>query len=123
MTFQKIKQGKIGEVAAAAFLQRQGYQILERNFRNALGEIDIIALDGDTICFVEVKTRRSDAFGSPLESVTPAKRKKLVRVAQSYLKLNKNSEAKARFDVIAVFCEGARCRQVEVVKNAFEENG
>ena len=122
MITQKIKRGQVGEEAAVAFLKRNGYAILELNYRNQLGEIDIIARDGDTICFVEVKARRSVTFGSPFESVTLSKQRKLALVAISYLKAKRNVEVKARFDVIAVFLERERCRQVEIIKNAFEVN-
>ena len=69
MTIQKIKLGQIGEEAAVIYLKRQGYRIVEQNFRNQLGEIDIIAYEGDTLCFIEVKTRNSDIFGSPFELI------------------------------------------------------
>jgi len=92
VTIQKIQLGQIGEEAAVTFLKQQGYQIVEQNFRNQLGEIDIVAYEGDTICFVEVKTRRSDIFGSPFESVTPAKQRKIAQVALSYLKFKGKSD-------------------------------
>jgi len=122
MTLHKIHLGQIGEEAAISFLEKQGYKIVEQNFRNQLGEIDIIANDGDTICFIEVKTRNSDIFGSPFESVTVAKQRKIARVALSYLKVTGKHDEKARFDVIAVFVEGERCQNVEIIKNAFESH-
>ena len=122
MTTQKIKLGQIGEEAAVAFLKRQGYHILERNFRNKLGEIDIIAKDDDMICFVEVKTRKSEAFGSPFESVTATKQRKIIHVALSYLKAKGREESKARFDVVAVFLEEGSPERIEIIKNAFDAN-
>ena len=97
MTIQKGTLGQTGEEAAAAFLTQQGYRIIEQNFSNQLGEIDIIAYDGDTLCFVEVKTRNSDLFGSAFEAVTPAKQKKIGRVALSYLTYKGLSNAKADY--------------------------
>lgn len=122
MTTQKIKLGQIGEEAAADFLKHRGYHILERNFRNSLGEIDIVAQDGDTVCFIEVKTRKTDLFGSPFESVTLAKQRKLIQVALSYLKFKQISEAKARFDVVAVLLNDECCPKVDIIQNAFEVN-
>ncbi|MCK5013529.1 MAG: YraN family protein [Candidatus Omnitrophica bacterium] len=122
MTIQKIQLGQIGEDAAIAFLERQGYHVLERNFRNKLGEIDIVAKDGDTICFIEVKTRKTDAFGSPFESVTKAKQRKIIFVALSYLKSQGREEANVRFDVVSVILGDEEDPQVEIIKNAFEAN-
>ena len=120
MTIQKIQLGQIGEKAAVDFLTRKGYKIVEQNFRNKIGEIDIIAYDNDMMCFIEVKTRNSDIFGSPLESVTLSKQRKIARVALSYLKFKGHSEVRARFDVVAVYLDGEQCRSVDVIKNAFE---
>lgn len=120
MTIQKVQLGQIGEEAAVTFLKRQGYKIIEQNFRNQLGEIDIIAADGDVLCFIEVKTRNSDLFGSPFESVTVAKQRKITRVALSYLKYKGKSNAKARFDVIAILVNGEECQSIEIIKNAFD---
>jgi putative endonuclease len=120
MSFQRIQSGQLGEDAAARFLCKNGYKILERNFKNTLGEIDIIAQDSGVLCFIEVKTRTSDLFGSPFESVTPAKQRKLTRVAQSYLKLRRIPDKKMRFDVIAVMKRGGHYDQVDIIKDAFE---
>ena len=120
MSPEKRKSGKIGEEAAAAFLRRKGYQIIERNYRNKLGEIDIIARDGGVLAFIEVRTKSSEAFGSPFESITKQKQKKLGQVSQSYLKMKQMTEADARFDVVAVFLAEHRCQRIELIKNAFE---
>jgi putative endonuclease len=122
MTTQRIQLGQMGEDAAVAFLKQQGYHILERNFRNALGEIDIIAKDRDTVCFIEVKTRKTDAFGSPFESVTKAKQRKIIFVALSYIKSRGREEANVRFDVVSVILGDEEGPQVEIIKNAFEAN-
>ena len=122
MTTQKIQLGQIGEKTAVAFLERHGFHVLQRNFRNKLGEIDIVAKDGDTICFIEVKTRKTDAFGSPLESVTTAKQRKIIHVALSYLKVQGRDETNVRFDVVSVILGDEEGPQVEIIKNAFEAN-
>ena len=77
--------GSRGELLAAGYLRRQGYTILRTNWRCRRGEIDIIARDGATLVFVEVRTRRSTNLGSPEESVTPAKQRRLAELAQTYL--------------------------------------
>jgi len=120
MTRQRIQLGQIGEEAAAAFLQRRGYHILERNFRNQWGEVDIIAKDKDTICFIEVKTRRTENFGAPFESVTRAKQRKLTHVALGYLKARESNEGNARFDVVSVLLKEDEDPRIEIIKNAFD---
>ncbi len=113
--------GAAGEAVAAAELQRRGYRILERNVRTALGELDLIARQGETLCFVEVKTRRSTAFGYPQEAVTAKKQWHLVRMAQWYLKARRLSGRPARFDVVAVLMgRDDRPTSVEVIPHAFE---
>ncbi|MAK35070.1 MAG: YraN family protein [Flavobacteriaceae bacterium] len=110
--------GKLGEVLAATFLQREGYAILERNWRFQKAEIDIIAQkDVDTIVFVEVKTRNSAFFGDPQSFVTPSKVKLLVKAANEYL-ISNQLEAEARFDIIAVL-KNSKEERMEHFKNAF----
>ncbi|MCK4881833.1 MAG: YraN family protein [Candidatus Omnitrophica bacterium] len=122
MTTQRTQLGQAGEDAAVAFLEHEGYQILRRNFRNKFGEIDIIAKDRDTVCFVEVKTRTSEAYGSPFESVTKAKQRKIIYVALSYLSAQRREETNVRFDVVSVILGDEEGPQVEIIKNAFEAN-
>jgi putative endonuclease len=112
-------KGKKGEEAAARFLVQNRYRIIARNYRTSCGEVDIIARDGDTICFVEVKGRSSDRFGLPQEALSVAKQKKIVRVALFFLKEKKLLEAPARFDVVTVLFDEEPWR-VELIKNAFE---
>ncbi len=116
------KLGPQGEEVAAGYLQRQGYQLLERNFRAKPGEIDIIARDGDTLCFVEVKTRASKDYGSGLESITTLKKRKLCQTALLYLTQNHLTDAKARFDVVSIQLEDGGRHEVELIRNAFEVN-
>jgi len=93
---------QVGENAAARYLQAHGYAILERNYRTDLGEIDIVARHGRDLVFVEVKSRTpSDSF-SPAESVTRAKREKLVKLAQFYLAVSARKNERCRFDVVEV---------------------
>lgn len=111
--------GADGERAAEKFLRRQRYTIVERNYRCASGEVDLIALDSSTIVFVEVKTRTQPGFGSPLEAVDARKQRQIQRAAQHYLTKNRLHDRNARFDVVGVWWEGGEPR-CELVKNAFE---
>ena len=119
MSKEHLYLGESGEEAACALLKKNGYKILVRNYKNKLGEIDIIAYDGDTICFIEVKSRRTDKFGLPQEAIFAPKQRKISRVALSYLKENNLFEKKARFDVISVIYSGDMPR-LDLIKNAFE---
>lgn len=111
--------GEAGEAIAARYLQKKGYRILERNYRNNLGEIDIIAKDRGVLVFVEVKSRTSGHWGHPKSSVTPAKQRKISMVALAYLKSTGQTRARARFDVVTVRAAAAN-PQVDVITNAFE---
>jgi putative endonuclease len=114
--------GKNNESLAVIYLKRQGYHILEQNYRTRLGEIDIIAMDNETIAFVEVKSRSSAAFGSPKYAVTHQKQRKISLVALQYLKSTRQSHVRARFDVVAIFLDSGR-NTIELIKNAFELSG
>jgi len=109
--------GKKGEEIALNFLKRKGYKILERNFKNKLGEIDIIARDNRVLCFVEVKTRTSFKFGYPQEAITPTKQRQLNKVALSYLKQYNLLSKPARFDVVSVVFEKNK-PEITIIKNA-----
>ena len=109
--------GRSGEDLAAQYLEQQGYIILERNYRLRIGEIDIIARDGEDLVFIEVKTRRSKRFGSPFEAVDVRKQKKIFNIAAVYLQ---GKELPVRFDVVAVHLNEQDAR-IEVLKNAFED--
>ena len=111
---------RIGEEAAADHLIRIGYRILARNFRCETGEIDLVAADGGTLCFIEVKTRSSGEQGTPEEAVTPAKRSHLRRTARAYLAGLGREPASCRFDVVAVLTgPDGRVRELRVLKDAF----
>ncbi|MEK9151760.1 MAG: YraN family protein [Patescibacteria group bacterium] len=98
--------GLLGERAAEHHLRKLGWRILGRRVRTRSGEIDLVAMDGAEVVFVEVKSRRSDAFGSPEESVTFRKRQKMRRAAHEYLR---GADRPYRIDVIAVEINGDRC--------------
>ena len=113
--------GKRSETAAVTHLKKLGYKILETNYRNRLGEIDIIAKDRDTIAFVEVKARKSKTYGNPKWAITPKKQRKISMVALSYLKATRQIDAKARFDVVTVTLNSEDTTStIDVIKNAFE---
>lgn len=114
--------GKIGEEQAASFLEGKGYKLILKNYKNILGEIDIIARDKDTLCFIEVKARRSERFGSPKEGVSLLKQHKLSQVAVLFLKENNLLQEKARFDVVSVLDRLGE-RHIELTRNAFELSG
>ena len=97
-----IEFGKAAENAAAEFLKAKGYKILERNYKNKFGEIDIIAQQSGVICFLEVKARRSVNLGVPQEAVSLFKQKQISRMAVYYLKVHNLLEHSARFDVLAL---------------------
>lgn len=102
LTKQRLLLGEKGEELALRYLQSKGYQILERNFRCRLGEIDLIALDRDCLVFVEVRTRTNARYGLPLETITETKKRKIRRTAQYFLSGGKYQDLYARFDVVAV---------------------
>ncbi|HTU25266.1 MAG TPA: YraN family protein [Pirellulales bacterium] len=113
--------GERGEQAAARFLRQLGYRVVDRRHRTALGEIDLVAVDGRTVVFVEVKTRRSDDAGRPHEAIDPAKQARLSRLALAYLKRHDLLDCPARFDVVAVtWLAGSKQPAIEHFLNAFE---
>jgi putative endonuclease len=119
MTRERLSLGKKGEDLAIAQLRALKYKILERNFKCALGEIDIIARERDTLVFVEVKTRRTRDFGGPAAAVNARKQRQLSRVALTYLNMKKLPQMPARFDVVAVELIPPAPR-IEVLRDAFE---
>jgi putative endonuclease len=116
--------GQRGEDEAARYLLRLGYKILARGRRLASGELDLVALDGRTIVFVEVKTRTSQDAGHPAEAVDDIKQRKLTRLAVTFMKRHGLLEFPARFDVVAITWPAGRGRPtIEHVKNAFDAVG
>ncbi|KKS02945.1 hypothetical protein A2W70_00760 [Candidatus Curtissbacteria bacterium RIFCSPLOWO2_02_41_11] len=114
----KVTLGKYGEDLACRYLQKQGYKILERNFRIRGGEIDIVAIDGQTLVYVEVKARTSYQFGLPEESITPFKIKFLQRAAKFYRNNRRNLPELERIDVVAVDLIDSQNPQFRLIKNA-----
>ncbi|HHY63598.1 MAG TPA: YraN family protein [Clostridiaceae bacterium] len=115
--------GTLGEEAAAAYLIKQGYRILRRNFRaGRLGEIDIIGMDNDTLCFVEVKTRSSDVYGTPAQALSYRKQAAIIRLARIYMQNSRCMDKPVRFDVIELKMDRAgNVRDIHLIKNAFQE--
>ncbi len=113
-----FNSGKTGENVACKYLKKNGYQILERNYRKNYGELDIIAKSGENIAFVEVKTRKNDLYGSPSEFVTVSKQKKIIKTAYTYIQEN-NLDAEFTFDIIEVYLKGRRVSDINHIKNAF----
>jgi putative endonuclease len=118
MTRDRRQCGTTGEELAAAFLRARGHEILARNYRCARGEIDLITLAGDLLIFCEVRTRRTRSAGGPLESVTPAKQRQVLRVAEIFLSRHHLHAHPVRFDVVGVEIRGATVA-IEHVADAF----
>ncbi len=122
--FPEKTLGQRGEAAAAGYLRRRGYRILARGDRFGPGELDLVALDRDTIVFVEVKTRQSHDAGHPAEAVDDVKQRRLTKLAVTFLKRHGLLERPARFDVVAVtWPAGKRRPAIEHLKNAFDAVG
>jgi putative endonuclease len=114
MTVARQALGESGEDRAASELERRGYAILERRYRTRYGEIDIIARDGDTTVFVEVKARATGECGTAAEAVTPRKQRRLASMALDYLSRTTTSEIPCRFDVVAIDGD-----ELTVIRDAF----
>jgi putative endonuclease len=122
--FRPKSLGERGEDHAARYLKRLGYHLLGRGMGSRVGEIDIVAVDGRTVVFVEVKTRSSTAAGSPAEAIDGRKQDRMTRAALAYLKAQGLLEYQARFDVIAItWPEGVRAPAVEHFQDAFPAVG
>ena len=117
MTMERQELGKAGEDRAVQELERRGYAIIERRYRTRHGEIDVVATDGDTLVFVEVKVRDTAEFGTAAEAVTPVKQRRLGRMAAEYLALHRVGDRPCRFDVVAI--DGAGLAVVTLYKSAF----
>ena len=113
------QQGQHGEQMAVQFLQRQGYRIQQQNYRCQGGEVDIIAWDGPTMVFIEVKTKGQTAFGAPQAMVHGRKQKKIVHVAMVYVQQHQMQEVNIRFDVVAITLLPGSPPEVTHVPGAF----
>lgn len=116
MRANTLARGREGENLAASYLKSLGYKIIERNFKKGYGEIDIIALEENTLVFVEVKTRWSGRFGPPEEAVTPWKLKSIIRTAKYYKMLHPELPDAMRIDVITVDFSSGKAK-IRLIKN------
>jgi putative endonuclease len=122
--FPKKSLGQRGEDEAAKYLKRNGYQILERGLDLRLGELDLVAVDGRTVVFVEVKTRRNTDAGHPADAIDDFKEKRMTQAALAYLKAHGLLQHAARFDVVAITWPGSESQpKIEHTKNAFSPVG
>lgn len=119
MVNTRKKLGNRGERIAASFLRKQGCQIIEKNYHSLLGEIDIVAKEGESIVFVEVKTRRSTDFGLPEEALSYDKRRRLSKLALNYLAHRRIEDTNCRFDVVSILMDNNKVKHIELIKNAF----
>jgi putative endonuclease len=119
MKSEKSLSGKAGERAAARYLEKKGYKVLEKNYRASGSEVDLIAKKDDTVCFVEVKTRRSDDYGLPEEFVDRRKRCKIIRAARIYTANEKYINLYVRFDIISVIYKNGKL-EINHIQHAFE---
>ncbi|RPJ01343.1 MAG: YraN family protein [Candidatus Aminicenantes bacterium] len=111
--------GLDGEEIACRYLIGKKYDILARRFKMFRGEIDIVARDGETLVFIEVKTRADESHGRPEEAVTPGKQRQVRRIAQGYLVVNPNPGIDCRFDVVAILFRGPDKYRLEHYVDAF----
>ena len=119
MSYERMGMGIDGENLACSELQKRGYRIVARRYRSRGGEIDIIARDGETIVFVEVKTREDLAFGGGADAVTGFKRRRIVQVAEDYLARHHCGDRRCRFDVVSIDLTSG-VPTFELFQNAFD---
>jgi len=119
LTKERLELGKFGEELALRKIKSLGYKKIIRNFRCPLGEVDIIARDGDTLVFMEIKTRKGRSIDYAKEAVNAKKKRQISKVALAYMKATDCSDVRARFDVVAISL-GRGKPEIEVIKNAFE---
>ena len=116
---QKKELGKKGEELAFRFLKKKGYRMIEQNYVCKMGEMDLIAMEKDTLVFIEVKTRTSTTFGPPQLAVNSSKQRQLSKVALNFLKEKNLEDVRARFDVVAILLR-PKGEEIELIKDAFE---
>ncbi len=114
-----VSIGQSGEETAVKILKKNGYKIIERNYRTKMGEIDIIAEDGEYTCFVEVKFRKNDDFGDPGDFIDERKRQKIIKTAQYYAVKKGIYDTPMRFDAVLINAEKRKKHSGEVIKDAF----
>ncbi len=113
----RLVTGRSGEELAASYLKKNGYKVLETNYKCKFGEVDIVAQEGDTLVFVEVKTRSSRIFGLPQEAVGYRKLQHITNVAAFYRSVKKNLPTGDRIDVVAIEMSLGREAAIELIKN------
>ena len=117
---QNRNKGIAGEREVTKYLKSQGYTIVARNYRTKYGEIDIIALDGEYLVFVEVKSRLSNQYGNPVESVDTTKQKRIIKSAKAFWYFGAYREYQPRFDVVEVFYHNGQIK-INAIENAYGE--
>lgn len=119
----RIQLGQKGEQLAWDYLVKKGYRILDKNYRCRLGEIDVVAEKGRRITVIEIRTCSGERFGRPEESIGAVKQRKLVRLAEWYLKDKKKMGCRVSFDVVAVTFRGNEFQEIRLIENAFSADG
>ena len=118
-----VSIGNLGEEAAVKAIKKQGYKVIERNYRTKMGEIDIIAKDGEYTCFIEVRLRKNNNFGSPADTIDVRKQQKLIKTAKYYAVTKKIYDTPMRFDAVLINADakGGKLTNIktEIIKNAF----
>lgn len=122
MLAEHLRKGKLAEKLACDRLVKNGYRILECNRRYQVGEIDIIARENTVLCFVEVRSRSSQQWGGPLDSIGDRKRKRLLRAARCYLRGSGADYSEIRFDVVSILWTDNIQAQIEIIRHAFEDD-
>lgn len=112
--------GSRGETLAVATLERAGYAVIATGYRTAAGEIDIVARDGPSLVFVEVKTRRTRERGMPAEAVTPQKQRRIIAMARDFLARHAIDATSCRFDVVAILLPYEGAPEIDHIRNAFD---
>ncbi len=121
MSNPRARTGARGEKIAQAYLQEKGYQVVDTNVRSTWGEVDIVASHGEELVFVEVRTRRSHQFGSAEESVSAAKKERLIATAETYIQGLPQPPAQWRIDLVSVqIGEGGKIKEIRHLENAVE---
>jgi len=113
------KLGILGEDIAANHLAGLGYKVIDRNFRSLHGEVDIVAEDGETLVFIEVKNYSFRSYGSPYSAIVRSKKESIVHAARTYLYRNRVADKACRFDVMAIYWDVEGGRKIELIKDAF----
>ena len=119
MTFARINTGKQGEKIAASYLKKHGFKITEKNYKTKYGEIDIIGQDRDCISFIEVRSKNTDKFGLPEDTIDRKKQAQLTKMALSYIKRYGLEDRSCRFDVVCVENVNSRSPRIRHIKDAF----